>query len=115
MERAKLDAMLLLAGIEPIAVHAIANQYWPDVEPYHDVRRNNPWWLVLTKAGPIIIGWRKNVIEIDWTQTSVREIVTADTVTKGNNHVHAWWYDKAISYLASIACKLNALNTDQST
>lgn len=32
MERKKLDALLLLAGIEPVAVHEVANKYWPDNE-----------------------------------------------------------------------------------
>ena len=113
MERKKLDALLLLAGIEPVAVHEVTNKYWPDSEHYAEIRRNTPWWLVVTKAGPVVIGWRKRVISIDWADTPVRSIVTADDVTKGEDHVHAYGYGKAVSYLAHIACALNTASTPQ--
>lgn len=113
MERKKLDALLLLAGIEPVAVHEVANKYWPDNEHYAEIRRDNPWWLVLTKAGPVVIGWRKRVISIDWADTPVRSIVTADDVTKGEDHVHAYGYGKAVSHLANIARALNTASTPQ--
>lgn len=111
MERNKLDALLLLACVEPIAVHEVANKYWPDNEHYAEIRRNTPWWLVLTKAGPVVIGWRKRVISIDWKDTPVRAIVTASDVTKGEDHVHAYSYGDAVKNLAHIACALNTAAT----
>lgn len=108
MDRVKLDAILLLAGIEPVAVHEVANKYWPDSDHYAEIRRNNPWWLVLTQAGPVVVGWRKRVISISWTDTHVRSIVTTDDVTKGEDHVHAYSYGKAVSHLSHIAFALNS-------
>jgi hypothetical protein len=113
MERKKLDALLLLAGIEPVAVHELANKYWPDCEAYAKVRRDTPWWLVLTKAGPVVIGWRKRVISIDWRDTAVRALVTSDDTTKGEDHVHAWSYGDAVKYLAHLAYALNTAATPQ--
>lgn len=107
MKRNNLDAVLLLAGVEPVAVHEIANKYWPDNEHYAEMRRNYPWWLVLTKAGPVVIGWRKRVISIDWSDTPVRKMVTGDDVTKGEDHVHAWGYGKAVEHLGYLSPWLN--------
>ena len=111
MERKKLDALMLLSGVEPVAVHELANKYWPDCEAYAQLRRDAPWWLVLTKAGPVVIGWRKRVISISWKDTAVRALVTADDTTKGEDHVHAWSYGQAVSYLAHIAQGLNTACT----
>ena len=103
MERKKLDALLLLAGIEPVAVHEIANKYWGDSE----IGRANPWWLVLTKAGPVVIGWRKRVISINWACTSVRAKMTADDQTTSElDYCHAWTYAKAVEYLATLQSAL---------
>jgi hypothetical protein len=103
MDRAKLDALLLLSGIKPVSVHEVANKYWPDDPHYAQIRRDSPWWLVLTEAGPVVIGWRKRVISIDWTDTKVRTIVTTDEVTKGEDHVHAYSYANAVKYLNRLA------------
>jgi hypothetical protein len=107
MDRQKLDALLLLSGIKPVAVHEVANKYWPDDQHHAQIRRDNPWWLVLTKAGPVVIGWRKRVISIDWTDTQTRTIVTVDEVTKNECHVHACNYGDAVKYLAHLAPALN--------
>ena len=113
MERKQLDALLLLAGIEPVAVHEVTNKYWPDNEHYAQIRRDTPWWLVLTKAGPLVIGWRKRVISIDWRDTPVRVLVTADDTTKGEDHVHAWSYGDAVKYLAHLKRALNTAGEPQ--
>lgn len=113
MERKELDALLLLAGIEPVAVHQLENRYWPDCEAYAQIRRKTPWWLVQTKAGLVVIGWRKRVISIDWSDTPVRALVTADDTTKGEDHVHAWGYGDAVKYLARLRPALNTAGTPQ--
>ena len=106
MERKTLDALLTLAGIEPLAVHQLANKYWPDCEAYAQIRRDNPWWLVLTKAGPVVIGWRKRVISINWADTGIRAKMTADDVTSELDYCHAWTYAKAVEYLSSLQSAL---------
>lgn len=107
MKRAELDALLLLAGILPVSIHELANQYWPDCDAYAKVRRDHPWWLVVTKAGPVEIGWRKRVISINWSATQIRDIFTTDDVTKDDTLVHAWSNAKALEYLTKIATLLN--------
>jgi len=100
MERKYLDALLLLAGIDPIGVYEVANGYWGkrDDAP--------PWWLVLTKAGPVVIGWRKRVISINWKDTPVRAKMTADDVTSELDYCHAWSYSKAVEYLRTLQSAL---------
>jgi hypothetical protein len=61
----------------------------------------DPWWLVRTPAGLVQIGWRKRVINIDWSDTDVRTVVTSDDVTKTETYVHAWSEAKALEYLSA--------------
>ena len=106
MERKTLDALLTLAGSEPVAVHELANKYWPDCDAYAQIRRDNPWWLVLTKAGPVVIGWRKRVISINWEGTTVRGKMTTDDTTSELDYCHAWTYEKAVEYLSTLQSAL---------
>lgn len=108
MERKKLDALLLLAGIEPVSVHEVANKYWPDADAYAQIRRDNPWWLVLTKVGPVVIGWRKRVISINWEDTPIRGLMVPhdDDVTSTTTYCHAWSYAKALQYLTTLQSAL---------
>jgi|GEM_PF-2710038 len=95
----KLKAMFTLAGFtilgEPLKLQ---NRYWHGNEKayYH------PWWFVRTAYGWIEIGWRKRVMSIDWTHTTVRHVVTTDELTKGDDHVHAYSEAKAIEYLTEL-------------
>lgn len=90
------------ARIEVIRVWETANRYW----------RNNEtrglWWLVQVPAGLLEIGWRKNVININWDACpGVRKVITEDEVTKEDCMVHAWSVPKAIEYLCALAPLLN--------
>lgn len=109
MQRNTLDALLLLSEIETLSVHELANQYWPNVDEYSVIRQQNPWWLVLTKFGPIVIGNRKKVISINWSGTTLRSKVTDDeNVTSELDFCHAWSLDKAVKYLTTLRKSLNA-------
>lgn len=115
MKKEKAEALFLLAGFEVENIYEIANGYWP--EAYHDLRRDNPWWLMKTKHGLIKIGWRKRVISIDWSDTHYRaektgegvwpDTITSDEVTKTETIVHAWSYFKALEYLSKLHVRLN--------
>lgn len=102
MNEEQARALFVLAGIPVTRLHRLENKYWPDNAHYADVRRNSPWWLAVTPFGPIQIGWRKRVISINWEDTPARQVVTADDVTKGDDHVHAWSYAKALEYLTTL-------------
>jgi hypothetical protein len=60
------------------------------------------WFQAHTKIGIILIGWRKSVINIDWSATKVRRVISTDDVTKSEIMIHAWGYDKAREYLADL-------------
>jgi len=93
-------SIFISAGFEVQKMWELANGYWP--RSYLKEREKSPWWLVKTEIGLIIIGWRKRVISIDWSDTKVRAIVTEDYVTKDEAYVHAWSVDKAVSYLKAL-------------
>lgn len=64
---------------------------------------NKPWFIVTTSIGQIKIGWRKRVINIDWSKTTVKETAITlfpnEDTTKGEQYIHAWGYEKAKEYL----------------
>ena len=113
----KMRALFTLAGIEILSVWRLPNGYWPEVLPddwsdqrqvsdflrYAEIRASSPWWLVKTHAGLVKIGWRKRVINIDWSDTAIRAIITEDDVTKTETLVHAWSDLKAVEYLQKLA------------
>lgn len=86
-------AMFTLANIDVLGVEEIDNEYSPSLID------TTPWFKVLTPIGTIKLGNRKRVINIDWTDTSVRTVVTTDHVTKSETNVHAWTVGKAVDYL----------------
>lgn len=84
---------------QPIFVREIPNGYcnqW--------CCKDRPWFEVYTAIGPITIGWRKRVLSIDWSATSVihstEDIFPKEDVTKGHRLIHAWGYDKAREYIS---------------
>lgn len=86
------------AGVEPIYLEEIPNRY--DSGPYSV---NRPWYRVTTPVGHFVLGWRKRVIQIDWSETTVKstaaELFPGEDVTKGDRMIHAWGYQKAAEYL----------------
>lgn len=85
----------LFAGHE-IFVGKIPNEYSKS-----DI--HSPWLIVTTKIGHIKIGWRKRVINIDWSKSTVKDdaetLFPGEDVTKYEQSIHAWGYEKAKEYL----------------
>ncbi len=53
------------------------------------------------------IGWRKRVINIDWTDTPIRKVLTEDDVTKSESMVHAYSTMKALEYLTAFGAEID--------
>lgn len=101
MNRKQAEGLAALAGIEFRQLYETPNLYW---QGRNEI--TGPWWLIVTERGIIRIGWRKRVIEIDWSDIGRRVEVTKDDVTKEPTLVHAWSYPKALEYLTTLWCEL---------
>lgn len=101
--RAKLRGCFEQAGLAPILMEELPNGYWgaDNVEGLGD-----PWYSVSTLHGRIVIGWRKRVINIDWSACSGLGdgdvLFMPENVTTGPTMVHAWGYEKAAEYLRTL-------------
>ena len=98
--REEAESIVKLAGFTIRHTWELANGYWPDSQTYDDIR--TPWWLFMTDVGPIRIGWRKPVLEIDWSACDVRGVVTDADVTKGDSYVHAWKVEDAVACMREL-------------
>jgi len=117
MNELTLLGIFTLAGI-PVTKHwRLPNGYITtrDGESDADIlkeavyRHRSPWWLVKTPWGLIELGWRKRVIDIDWSDTPVRAILTEDDVTKDKTYIHAYGEEKAVTYLRALGLKLASI------
>lgn len=89
---------------ESYAIEEIPNEY--SNEAYY---RGKPWFKVATPKGILKIGWRKCVIEINWSgflgnKPKAQDIFADKDVTKGEYFIHAWSYKDAKQYLSMLGC-----------
>jgi len=72
----------------------------------YQCKLTSPWFEVTTAKGVIKIGWRKRVINIDWSASDVEktaeELFSGEDVTKYDKDIHAWGLDKAREYVETI-------------
>lgn len=84
-----------LVGCFPSSVFVapVRNQYHGDT-PYGQM---HPWLEITTKRGIFLVGWRKRVINIDWSKTDIqstgRELFPERQMTIGDTFLHASDYD----------------------
>lgn len=94
----KLISLFTDAGFGTVYVKTMDNQYSNDAWYY-----TAPWIIATTNKGPITLGWRKRVINIDWSESDITangtELFKDERTTSAERYVHAWTYDKAVEYL----------------
>ena len=94
----KLAGLFKQAGFDPIYIEVIDSKYCSEACCY-----KFPWIIATTSRGRIKLGWRKRVMNLDWSDsdiTAMGEILFKDEdVTKGEKYIHCWGEDKAVEYL----------------
>lgn len=109
-EKAYYRQLFTDAGIETVYMQELPNGYCPEGGW---CCLNKPWFKVTTPFGHVQIGWRKSVINIDWTESDVwqsgEQLFPKENVTKGggyagdrNNFIHAHGKEKAVEYLKAL-------------
>ncbi|MHA1469073.1 MAG: hypothetical protein ACTSSP_00780 [Candidatus Asgardarchaeia archaeon] len=97
----ELTEIFKSAGFNVIHVEAIDSQYCSKACCY-----KWPWVIVTTQKGRIKLGWRKRVINLDWSESDIKaigmELFKGENVTTGEHYIHCWGKDKAIEYLKKL-------------
>jgi len=104
------------AGLGRVLLTPIPNEYEGD--------EGAPWCLMRTPKGAIKFGWRKRVINVDWSDVVERRtkglhgydardaiqkafdantLFPGDDVTKGLTHIHAYGPKKLVEYLRKLS------------
>jgi len=96
---------------EPIFVEELPNGYcdrW--------CCKHKPWFKVTTKIGHFVIGWRKRVINIDWSGTvgtgTEAQLFLGENVTQGEKYIHAWSMEDAKRYIDKIMASAGGTNDE---
>jgi hypothetical protein len=92
------------AGLTPLFMKEIPNEYCG-----RHCCLGKPWFIVTSKIGPVKIGWRKRVINIDWSQSEcardIGQVLFPNlNVTVGTSFIHAWSDNDASVYLDRLRC-----------
>lgn len=99
---AMFDSAFQMAGYE-------GAQFTPIPNEYGSGDYLGPWYEVRTGFGIITIGWRRRVIQIDWSQTGQDlEYLFEEAGTKAAHYVHAYGYREASEYLERIRVALSS-------
>lgn len=102
-EKADIEKVFVDAGFPVIFMEPIPNEYFGPNDPWS---LRSPWYVITTPIGHIKIGWRKRVLALDWSRSTVKVAVDtlfpSEDVTKGDHMIHAWSYAKATEYLTKL-------------
>ncbi|MCK9416400.1 hypothetical protein M0Q97_07065 [Candidatus Dojkabacteria bacterium] len=98
-EKEKQELIDLFKNHSLIFVKEIPNQY----ECVNGFSKHFPWLEITTTKGIFTIGWRKRVIQIDWSHSIInieaKNIFSSEDVTMGDKYIHAWGIEKAQEYI----------------
>lgn len=102
LEAENIKNEILKLFTQPIHVKEIPNGYWGNAY----WARHLPWFEITTYKGIITIGWRKRVINIDWSKSDIKieskELFPDENVTKFDQTIHAHNLSKAKEYIDKI-------------
>lgn len=103
-------SMMKLAGFTFTKVYELVSGYWPKA---YNPAPTGSWWLFLTPYGPVTLGCRKRVMEIDWSGTGERIDLerheSEKWITIGDTYAHVYDIPTAIRDLTIIRNKLKSL------
>lgn len=98
-EKEAFTAAFIAAGFPVIYMEPVENEYWRSGPEAME----SPWYVVTTPIGHFKVGWRKRVIVLDWTRTTIKTpastVFHTEDVTMGDCMIHCWGYDKLHQYL----------------
>jgi hypothetical protein len=102
--RTSIEQCFAQAGFSKVNLITRKNEYCPcDI--------CTPWYTAQTGGcPPFTIGWRKSVINVDWSETgiSLPDLFEGEPVTRGNHYIHAHGYEKLTQYLTKLLPALGA-------
>jgi len=97
----ELSELFKEAGFDPIYVEVKNNEYCGESCCY-----KYPWVIVTTNKGRIKLGWRKSVMNLDWSDSDLEidgEVMfKGENVTTGKSYIHCWGKEKAVEYLKKL-------------
>jgi hypothetical protein len=107
------EELLSCFGDEAIFAKEVPNGYWGDAA----YALESPWFIVTTRIGHIRIGWRKRVVEIEFSESLVKltaeEMFPDEDVTKHDKVVHAWGLSKAMQYVKALHDAVDAKKKEE--
>jgi hypothetical protein len=61
-----------------------------------------PWFEARTEIGKIVLGWRKRVVNVDWSDASKVDLFPGCDDTHGSGYRHAWTRDSLVDVLGAV-------------
>lgn len=96
--RKEIERVYMEAGVTSIFMERLPNGYCS--KPCCLLK---PWFRVTSSIGHVVIGWRKNVISIEWGESTVglsgNELFPNENVTRWETGIHAWGGQMAAVYV----------------
>lgn len=113
-ETAKFKECFEKAGFIDFEMEHIPNEYCHDII---NCTMCADWFNVRTRWRIIKIGWRKRVINIDWSECKIipdgNETFKTEDTTKSEDFVHAHGWDKCVEYLTALREEMEKLLKQQ--
>jgi len=113
LKQKEVEAFFTLADIKVLAVKELIDGYGYSAadERFYTTLPRCAWYFVKTPYGWIEIGWRKNVMSIDWKDTLLRKkLDVKEQTTSEVTYIHAWEEEKALKYLKLLSQELKELD-----